>query len=123
MPLWASHRVVAFSRIGRNTGARSPDQEIDDLQHLGARGLLFERLARFVNKPRVLDCDHRLVSKNADQLDLFFAERLDSVAPQRESADRLALAYHTYDEEVIIIGDNQNRARRALRSPDRRQAG
>src|SRR5215468_7513521 len=41
---------------------------IDYLQYLGGRGLLFQRLARLSNQPRVLDRDHRLVGKRADQL-------------------------------------------------------
>jgi len=35
-------------------------RRVDDLQHLGGRGLLLQRLARFVDEPRVLDRDHRL---------------------------------------------------------------
>src|SRR5262245_65154509 len=33
---------------------------IDDLQYLGGRGLLLQRLARLGQEPRVLHCDNRL---------------------------------------------------------------
>ena len=33
----------------------------DDAQHIGGGGLLLERLAKFVQQPRVLDGDHSLV--------------------------------------------------------------
>ena len=43
---------------------------VDDLQDLGGRGLLLQRLARLGDQPRVLDRDDRLVGEGANQLDL-----------------------------------------------------
>ena len=49
----------------------------DDAEHLGRRRLLLQRFARdrvarllLVNKPRVLDRDHRLIGEGFEQLDL-----------------------------------------------------
>ncbi len=63
---------------------------VDDLQHLGGRGLLLQGLARLGQQPRVLDRDNRLVGKGAHQFDLAFAEGLDSRACERDDADRLS---------------------------------
>ncbi len=61
----------------------------DDLQHLGGRGLLLQRLAeigralaKFVEQPRVLDGDDSLVGEIRDQLDLLIGEWLHLRAPQ-----------------------------------------
>ena len=43
---------------------------VDDLQYLGGRGLLLQRLARLGNQPRVLHRDHRLRSEILQQRDL-----------------------------------------------------
>ena len=55
---------------------------VDHLQHLGGRGLLFQRLALLGQQPRVLDRDHRLIGEGADQFDLPVGERLDPLARQ-----------------------------------------
>src|SRR5215469_1906178 len=49
-------------------------RRIDDLQHLGSRGLLLQRLARLGQQARVLHCDHRLRREILQQCDLFFGE-------------------------------------------------
>jgi len=46
---------------GEITGRR-----IDDLQYLGGRGLLLQRLARLGQQPRILHCDDRLISESGD---------------------------------------------------------
>ena len=53
---------------------------IDNLQHLGGRGLLLQRLPLLGQQPRVLDRDHRLIGEGADELDLPVGERLDPLA-------------------------------------------
>jgi hypothetical protein len=67
-------------------------RRIDDLQYLGRRGLLLQRLASFGNKPRVLDRDDCLVGKGADQLDLPLGKRLNPVAGKNEDSDWLSFA-------------------------------
>ena len=49
---------------------------VDDLQHLGCRSLLFQRLPLFGQKSCVLDRDHRLIGEGADKCDLPVGERL-----------------------------------------------
>ena len=72
----------------------------DDLQHLGGRRLLLQRLAQLararlhlVEQPRVLDRDHRLVGEGRDQLDLFLGEGTHLLAPQDDHADRRAFPH------------------------------
>jgi len=71
-------------------------RRIDDLQYLGGRGLLLQRLTRLGQQPRVLHRDHRLRREILKQCDLFLAERAaleaigadiaeqPAVLPQRE---------------------------------------
>src|SRR5204863_441089 len=47
---------------------------VDDLQYLGGRGLLLQRLARLGQEPRVLHRDDRLRREVLQQRDLFFTE-------------------------------------------------
>ena len=56
------------------------DRAADDLQHLGGRGLLLERLLRLGEEASVLDRDHRLVGEGADQLELASSERPGGIA-------------------------------------------
>jgi hypothetical protein len=46
-----------------------------------------------LEQPRVLNCDHRLIREGCHQLDFVVRKGLDSVARQRDCADRLALAH------------------------------
>jgi len=71
---------------------------IDDLQYLGRRGLLLQRLAQFRQQARVLDRDDRLVGKGAHKLDLPFGERLDTPTGQGERADRRTLTQQRHAE-------------------------
>ena len=82
MPNLASQMRVAFSSMAWNTGSSSPGELADDLEHLGGRGLLLQRLGQIararlhlVEQPHVLDRDHRLVGEGRDQLDLLVGER------------------------------------------------
>src|SRR5262249_48714266 len=47
----------------------------DDLEHVGRRGLLLQRLAQLIEQARVLDGDHGLGGEILDQLDLLVSER------------------------------------------------
>ena len=82
------------------------------LQHVARRGLVFERLleivgalAQFVEQPRVLDRDDRLVGEGAHQLDLPLGERLDMVAGQAEGAGYLRAAQQRHaDDAADLVG-------------------
>ena len=76
-----AHRVFEQALEHRPKGAW---RTADDLQHLGGRGLLLQRLGQFaragphlIEQPHVLDRDHRLVGERLDQLDLLIRERTD----------------------------------------------
>src|SRR4029079_17170051 len=69
----------------------------------GAAGLVCQslrQLARpylnFLEQPRVLDRDHRLIGKGRNKLDLFFGERPHRLPRQHEHADRAAIAEQGY---------------------------
>ena len=70
IPKLASQKRTAFSSIASNTGCKIARRATDDLEHLRGRGLLFQglelagALAQFVEQPRVLDGDHRLVGES-----------------------------------------------------------
>ena len=77
--------------IGRRTG--------DHAQNLARRGLLLQcfgevTIARLllVNKPRVLDRDHRLIGEGFKQFDLPVRERTDLSSANMNSADGHAFA-------------------------------
>ena len=61
---------------------------IDDLQHLGGRGLLLQRLARLGDEPRVLHRDDRLRREILQQRDLLIGERPHLVAMDRDDAEQ-----------------------------------
>ena len=69
-------------------GLRVGHRAADDLQHLGAGRLAFQRLLRLVEQPRVLDGDHRLVGKGAQQRDLRVGEGRRRRAHHGQPADR-----------------------------------
>ena len=63
---------------------------IDDLQYLGGRGLLLQRLARLGQEPRILHSDDRLRRERVDQRDLPVRKWLNFVPKQRQNTDGLA---------------------------------
>src|SRR3954463_7550516 len=64
---------------------------VDDLQHLGGRSLLFQRLARFGQEPRAFYCDDRLRREVFEQRDLLVAERADLLAVNDDCADQCTI--------------------------------
>ena len=92
-PFPASHRTPA------------PDcrASVDHLQHLGGRGLLFQRLPLFGQQPRVLDRDHRLIGEGADKFDLPVGERLDPLAREHDDSDRFTLAQQRHAERGPLL--------------------
>ena len=69
-----------FDSIESNTGCRSTARTADDLEHVGGRGLLLQRLREsrsrlhLLEQPHVLDRDHGLVGEGLQQLDVMSAK-------------------------------------------------
>jgi hypothetical protein len=61
---------------------------VDDLQYLGGRGLLLQRLARLSQQPRVLHRDDRLRRKIFEESDLFVGKRSHRLPVDPEEAPR-----------------------------------
>src|ERR1700739_867684 len=61
---------------------------IDDLQHLGGRGLLLQRLARLVDEARVLHRNDRLRGKILQQRDFLIRKRPGLVSGYGNSAEQ-----------------------------------
>ena len=85
MPLLASHNRAADLTSVSSTVLQIERRAADDLEHVGCGGLLLQRLGQvaraslyFVEQPRILDSDHRLVGKGGHQLYLLFGERLNN---------------------------------------------
>jgi len=66
----------------------------DHAQDVGSGLLLFQRLLRLVEQPRVLDCDHRLVGEGLEKRVLLVAERRRRDAHDVDGADALAFPQH-----------------------------
>ena len=78
--------------IGRRGG--------DDLEHVGAPGLVGQRLGEIarlrlhlVEQPSVLDRDHRLVGKGAKQLDVMIGEHARLAPRADDETDECALVH------------------------------
>ena len=63
---------------------------VDHLQHLGGRGLLFQRLPLLGDQPRVLHRDHRLGGEVLQQRDLLVGERPHFLAVDRDVSEQRA---------------------------------
>jgi hypothetical protein len=56
---------------GVEYGLQIERRAANDLQHISGRGLLLQRLAQFVEQPRVLNSDHGLISERLEHRTLF----------------------------------------------------
>ena len=86
-------------------------RSVDNLQHLGGRGLLLQRLLLFGDQPRVFDRDHRLIGEGADKLDLPVGERLDPLAREHDEPDHVTFAQqrHAKRGPLLAQGDRSSR--------------
>jgi hypothetical protein len=94
----------------------------DHSENVGSGSLLLERFAEFarprlhlVEQPHVLDRDYRLVCEGGDKLDLFVGERLDLRLPQRNRAQRGALAQHGHHKRGPILTELLRLPQRSFR--------
>jgi len=70
----------------------------NDLQHIGGRGLLRQRLAQLVKQARVLDGDEGLRSEVLEKLDLLVVERSDLLAVNDNRTDRFVFLEHRHSD-------------------------
>ena len=87
-----TEQALAGFENGLEDRRRVRDGTADDLQDVGGRGLPLQRLLGFVEQPRVLDRDDRLIAERFGLRDLLGAETVGRVAPTSEQADAVALA-------------------------------
>src|SRR5580700_8968982 len=66
----------------------------NDLQHLRCRCLLLQRLAQFIEQPRVLDGDDGLGGEVSEQLNLLFGERANLRSVDANAAYRHLVLEH-----------------------------
>src|SRR5262252_8634505 len=64
---------------------------VDDLQHFGGRGLLFQRLSRLGQEPRVLHSNDRLRSEVLQQRDLLVGEGTHLAAIDNDCAEETVI--------------------------------
>ena len=105
------HRIEHRCQIAR--------RRVDHLQHLGGRGLLFQRLALFGDQPCVLDRDHRLIGEGADKLDLPVGERFDPLAREHDHPDHLAFAQQRHAERGPLLAQRDRASDSLERRPHR----
>jgi hypothetical protein len=61
-------------------------------------------LLDFVEQPHVLDCDHRLVGKGGDKLDLLIAKGPYCVTTQENNANRVSFSQERYPQHGVEAG-------------------
>src|SRR5215472_5891554 len=77
---------------------------IDDLQHLGGRGLLLQRLARLGDEPRILCGDDRLRREILQQHDFLAREWPDLASGCGDGAKERVVFAERHDEQGADAG-------------------
>jgi len=100
-------------------GLKVEGRTANDLENVGRRGLLLERLRQLfrarlhlLEQPHVFDRDHRLIGEGLQQRDLLVGERPDLGPADCEHADRLVLELG----RQLVASSRQNQACRILMS-------
>ena len=91
VPNAASHKRMRLFQDRVEHRREVAGRGIDDLQHLGRRGLLLQSLARLGQEPRVLHRDDRLRREILQQRDLLLGKRPDLLAIDRDRAEQPAV--------------------------------
>jgi hypothetical protein len=73
-------------------------RRIDDLQHLGRRGLLLQCLARLGQEPRVLHRDYRLRREVFQESDFFVGEQAYLTASRRNHPEKHILSPQWHEQ-------------------------
>src|SRR6516225_6361294 len=84
-------------------------RRIDDLQHLGRRGLPLKCFALLGQEPRILDGDDRLLGEVINQLDLLVSERPDLLTIERDRSDQFGVLEHRNEDYRAGAGDISER--------------
>jgi len=117
VPIEGNHAVGRVAKFDRGPGqavehrVEIERRAADDLQHVGGRGLLLQRLLEvaslclhLVEHARVLDRDHRLIGEAAQQLQFPLAERARRAAQDRDGAQAAILPKHGCESDRYIAG-------------------
>ena len=90
------HRLFQYGveHRGKITGVG-----VDDPQHFGGSGLLFEGLTRLGYEPRILHRDDRLRSEVLQERDLLFAEIPNFFAEDRQPANQFVMSTHWHNQD------------------------
>jgi len=72
---------------------------------------VLQSLAGLGDESCILDCDHRLIGKGADQLDLAPGEGLNPVMGEGDEAHRFGLAHQRHAEPGTNFADRHYRGR------------
>ena len=115
VPWSASHSRAANSTSVCSTVCRSKAERLMTLSTSAVAVCCRSRFAQLVEQPGVLDRDHRLIGKGGHQLDLVVGERLDLRLPQRNRAQRGALAQHGHDKRGPILTELLRLPQRSFR--------
>ena len=75
----------------------------DDLEHVGGGGLLLERFAQFADQTRVLYCDHSLICKCFNELNLLFSKCTWLSALQSKHTDDGSFTYERNTETTAYV--------------------
>ena len=98
MACFASQSLAAEFDQRTEHGLEIEGRAADDLEHVGGRGLLLERLGKIVGalpqlieQPRILYGDDGLRREVRDQLDLLVSKRADFFAKNADGTDQLSI--------------------------------
>src|SRR5262245_24175548 len=78
------HRLEYWGQLAR--------RRANDLEHVGGRGLLLQGFTQFVEQPRVLDSDDRLIGEGLGEFDLLIGERFKYRSGEHKRADRSTIS-------------------------------
>ena len=102
--LLAMHcRNIGIAKLCRRLGERVEhrlqveSRTANNLEYIGSRGLLLQRLPQFIEQPRILDGDDSLGGEVLDQRDLLVREWPDFLTVNAEHSYRLVLLEHRHN--------------------------
>ena len=106
-------RVERRLHVGRRAG--------DDAQDFRRSGLPFQRLARFVEEPRIFQGDHRLRREIFQELDLLLGERRHFLPVGEDRADERPVLAQRHHQQRADAGELHGRSRYRVAGHSRRE--